>query len=560
MSSFDSPIDKINDLAKYIDDKNDSPPRSPKVKPSRETTESFVKNTKSNIHGWSPTRNKDSGKNRRPSGNQIIDNFTLTPIASDDTPSVGDNNNNNKNQIRTMSANVDADKKKNKGKKGGDPAKQYPKKPKLSKKERRALQEAQRARKAALKEGSGGNSKKGSVKNSNSNTTKNSTNSNNNNNNNNTSSKRKKKKNHGGHAIFSHLTQYQATSTKSEKLLFSKNETVHPAIIRVGLKYARWKISGSNARCVAMLHAIKEVIMDYTTPPNQVLQRHLDKHLKPMINFIVRCRPLSSNMGNAINFVKASIAKIGTNINDEEAKETLCERIDRFILTRITSASDAIVKFAIEKVLDGDVILTYGRSYVVEKLLIRAFKSGINFQVVVVDSRPRMEGRGLLSRLAKVGIKCTYVLLSGVSYVMKEVTKIILGASSMMANGAAASRVGTACVAMMANNYHKPVIFCCETYKFTPRVQLDSIVDNEMLDPDELSKNLYMEQVSMNSSNTNAYNSLKNWKENNYLNLLNIAYDFTPCKFIDMIITEVGMMPASSVPVIIREYEAAIND
>ena len=36
------------------------------------------------------------------------------------------------------------------------------------------------------------------------------------------------------------------------------------------------------------------------------------------------------------------------------------------------------------------------------------------------------------------------------------------------------------------------------------------------------------------------------WKENNYLNLLNIAYDFTPCKFIDMIITEVGMMPASS--------------
>ena len=171
MSSFDSPIDKINDLAKYIDDKNDSPPRSPKVKPSRETTESFVKNTKSNIHGWSPTRNKDSGKNRRPSGNQIIDNFTLTPIASDDTPSVGDNNNNNKNQIRTMSANVDADKKKNKGKKGGDPAKQYPKKPKLSKKERRALQEAQRARKAALKEGSGGNSKKGSVKNSNSNTT-----------------------------------------------------------------------------------------------------------------------------------------------------------------------------------------------------------------------------------------------------------------------------------------------------------------------------------------------------------------------------------------------------
>lgn len=551
------PIDGVNDLAKYMDERQDSPPRSPLVKPAMETTESFVKNTKSNISGWSPTRNGESGKTRRPSGNKHIDNFSLTPIASSESSLAEDSS-----QTRSLSDGKQVDKKNNKGKKGGDPAKQYPKKPKLSKKERRALQEAQRARKAALKAGDDNRKKGNTKKNSNDNnntTTKNTSNSNNN------VSKSKKKNNktqasHGGHAIFSHLTQYQATSTKSEKLLFSKNETVHPAIIRVGLKYARWKISGSNARCVAMLHALKEAIMDYTTPPNQVLQRHLDKHLKPMINFIVRCRPLSSNMGNAINFVKASIANIGTNINDEEAKELLCERIDRFILTRITSASDAIVKFAIEKVLEGDVILTYGRSYVVEKLLIRAYKSGINFQVVVVDSRPRMEGRGLLSRLAKVGIKCTYVLLSGVSYVMKEVTKIILGASSMMANGAAASRVGTACVAMMANNYHKPVIFCCETYKFTPRVQLDSIVDNEMLDPDELSKNLYMEQLSMNNGNKNEYNSLKDWEKNDFLNLLNIAYDFTPCKFINMIITEVGMMPASSVPVIIREYEAAMND
>ena len=91
------------------------------------------------------------------------------------------------------------------------------------------------------------------------------------------------------------------------------------------------------------------------------------------------------------------------------------------------------------------------------------------FVLLLLIQGREWRARGLLSRLAKVGIKCTYVLLSGVSYVMKEVTKIILGASSMMANGAAASRVGTACVAMMAKNYHKPVIFCCETYKFTPR-------------------------------------------------------------------------------------------
>lgn len=34
------------------------------------------------------------------------------------------------------------------------------------------------------------------------------------------------------------------------------------------------------------------------------------------------------------------------------------------------------------------------------------------------------QGRGLLSRLVEHGIVCDYVLLSGVSYVLKEVTKV----------------------------------------------------------------------------------------------------------------------------------------
>ena len=34
-------------------------------------------------------------------------------------------------------------------------------------------------------------------------------------------------------------------------------------------------------------------------------------------------------------------------------------------------------------------------------------------------------GKGLLERLVKHGIKCTYVLVNSVSFIMKEVTKVI---------------------------------------------------------------------------------------------------------------------------------------
>lgn len=39
---------------------------------------------------------------------------------------------------------------------------------------------------------------------------------------------------------------------------------------------------------------------------------------------------------------------------------------------------------------------------------------------------------------------------------------------------------GTAQVALVAQAYNKPVLVCCETYKFSERVQTDSFVYNEI--------------------------------------------------------------------------------
>jgi translation initiation factor eIF-2B subunit delta len=50
----------------------------------------------------------------------------------------------------------------------------------------------------------------------------------------------------------------------------------------------------------------------------------------------------------------------------------------------------------------------------------------------------------------------------------------------VLSNGTVYSRVGTACVAMVAHSFHVPVLVCCEAYKFHERVQLDSICSNEL--------------------------------------------------------------------------------
>ena len=50
----------------------------------------------------------------------------------------------------------------------------------------------------------------------------------------------------------------------------------------------------------------------------------------------------------------------------------------------------------------------------------------------------------------------------------------------------------------------------------------------------------------------NQSNLLTGWRDVTALNLLNLVYDVTPSDFVSMVITEVGMIPCTSVPVVLR--------
>ncbi|KFK33312.1 hypothetical protein AALP_AA6G358600, partial [Arabis alpina] len=108
-----------------------------------------------------------------------------------------------------------------------------------------------------------------------------------------------------------------------------------------------------------------------------------------------------------------------------------------------------------------------------------------------------------------------------------------------------ADKVGTACVAMVASAFRVPVLVCCEAYKFHERVQLDSICSNELGDPNAISKVDGREDINYLDGLTNNAN----------LQFLNLRYDATPSDYISMIITDYGMVPPTSVPVIVREYQ-----
>jgi translation initiation factor eIF-2B subunit delta len=410
-----------------------------------------------------------------------------------------------------------------------------PKKPKLSKAERRAKQEAERAAKAAR----GGKpkeqqqqitGKKAQGK---------------------SDQEEKKEDDHSNKeqykagdtgdsswfSTFAHLPPYidplqHADEFSGVTLGGAAGSSLDSAVLKLGLLYAQGVIRGGNARCRSMLRVYCQLIGEYDPPASAIgdLRPHLDSNLlKPAFQYWTEhCRPHSVSMGNAFTFLKSAVASLERNISLGELKEVLQETIEAYIRERMEFADKAIAGHVSCKIVNGDVLLVYGHSEVILKVLLEQKELNKQFRVICVDSRPLLEGRKTLLALREAGIPCTYILLNCISYVMKDVTKVLLGASALMTDGSLLGRVGTACVALTAQR--KSVLVCCETYKISNRVQLESITGNELGDP-----NLVYEGKQES------------------LRMLNLLYDLTPSNYISGIVTEMGIVPPTSVAVLLRE-------
>jgi hypothetical protein len=119
--------------------------------------------------------------------------------------------------------------------------------------------------------------------------------------------------------LFQHFDQYKRDYSKVESLSLD-NSSIHPSFIKLGIQFAHDRISGSSARCIAFLNAFKDFLNDFKarSKENRTISKELESKLKPNINFLTQCRPLSISMGNAIKEMKQVILHLPNDISDSE--------------------------------------------------------------------------------------------------------------------------------------------------------------------------------------------------------------------------------------------------
>ena len=282
-------------------------------------------------------------------------------------------------------------------------------------------------------------------------------------------------------------------------------------------------------------------------------------------------------MGNIIKYIKYEVSHITPDISEAEAKTYLNMKLNNFLEERILYARENIANFVSSTIKDGDVILTFGSSPLIRQVLLKVANIK-KIEVIVVDTRPLNEGIQTLKVLSPY-MKCIYTPLNGCMSVMKHSTRVLLGASSLLSNGSMLAPAGSAMIASIASNLRIPVIIAVESYKFSEKVQLDSIVYNELGSEYEIASHSGTPFLgnnttghTPNSTDSQASHTPQPTMDHNYrgqadkltggnypetggigmgistptarlpFQVVNLRYDLTPIRNISVIATETGLI------------------
>ena len=234
---------------------------------------------------------------------------------------------------------------------------------------------------------------------------------------------------------------------------------------------------------------------------------------------------------------------------------------------------DRIAEVGQSFIQDGQTVLTHGWSRVVASLLLKASNQGKHFEIMVLEGRPDASGAKAAKVFADAGIPTTVVLDSAVGYVMENVDLVIVGAEGVVENGGIVNKIGTYATAIAAKELGKPFYVSAESYKFArlfPLNQSDlseSMSDNpshvDFVDTTTTASlhnnnhhhnNKSIEQSSNKDTKaTSAIPGLVDYsKYGDMVKVKNFKCDYTPAKYITLLMTDLGVLTPSAVSDAVR--------
>ncbi|UCH57256.1 MAG: S-methyl-5-thioribose-1-phosphate isomerase [Candidatus Bathyarchaeota archaeon] len=245
---------------------------------------------------------------------------------------------------------------------------------------------------------------------------------------------------------------------------------------------------------------------------------------------LFKSRETEPFMRNAIRYIEWGIARERWETTSQFHR--LIHSLSEDLLNKFKEARDRIIEVGSKRVLDGSRVLTHCHSSAVSGILKVAKEKGVDFEVVLTETRPVYQGRITAREMLESGVRTTMIVDSAVRSFMTKVDLALVGADAITSEGNIINKIGTSLLALAAHEARTPFYVASELLKFDPQTIHGDYEAIEERSPEELWPQAPQE-----------------------LEIRNPAFDVTRRDYIHGIISEEGLIsPHSIMEAVRRRY------
>ena len=251
----------------------------------------------------------------------------------------------------------------------------------------------------------------------------------------------------------------------------------------------------------------------------------VDQEISQLIDAIQKaCPNLPIHFRGAAQVFRAGMSKASDQKN-LDWKSLFVEHANK-CLSDAENVLDLIPAVSSQFLQHGMVIITRGFDPMVCSVLNRAASDGRHFHIVITEGRPLDDGAKLASSLKHPNLKVTLIPDSAIGLWMSRAHAILVGTDLVLEDGGLLAPIGTYNLCVLANIHRRPVYCVSETFKFMRSFVLGQ---NDM---QQYQRKLPFKPAGVTDESIDCDAS---------------EFDFTPAKFVTLLLTEKGPMPPSAV-------------
>ena len=275
------------------------------------------------------------------------------------------------------------------------------------------------------------------------------------------------------------------------------------------------------------------------------------QELRTAATMLYETRPTAVSLPNALRYVLRGMD--GDTVAD--LRSSTITRAERF-RSDLAQAQDRLGEIGANRLQDGETVMTHCHSTDVLACVQAALKAGKDLEAIVKETRPRKQGHITARQLREWDVPVTLIADNAARRYLDRADHVLVGADSIAADGSVINKIGTSGLAVNARERGVPVMVAAQTIKLHPdtltghTVEIEMRAETELLSDEERAA---ITGATERGATEDGDAASRPPASDRGLGVENPAFDVTPPRYVDAIVTERGQFPPESIVTLMRE-------